>query len=31
MKMKLLINTRIIDPQNNIDEVGGILIDENEK
>ncbi len=29
MKMKLLINTRIIDPQNNIDEVGGILIDEN--
>jgi len=31
MKMKLLINTRIIDPQNNIDEVGGILIDENGK
>ena len=29
--MKLLINTRIIDPQNNIDEVGGILIDENGK
>jgi dihydroorotase len=28
MKMKLLINTRVIDPQNNIDEVGGILIDE---
>jgi len=31
MKMKLLINTRVIDPQNNIDEVGGILIDENGK
>jgi dihydroorotase len=31
MKTKLLINTRIIDPQNNIDEVGGILIDENGK
>ncbi len=31
MKMKLLNNTRIIDPQNNIDEVGGILIDENGK
>ena len=29
--MKLLINTRIIDPQNNVDEVGGILIDENGK
>lgn len=29
--MKLLINTRIIDPQNNIDEVGSILIDENGK
>ena len=29
--MKLLINTEIIDPQNNIDEVGGILIDENGK
>ena len=29
--MKLLFNTRIIDPQNNIDEVGGILIDENGK
>ncbi len=29
--MKLLINTKIIDPQNNIDEVGGILIDENGK
>ena len=29
--MKLLISTRIIDPQNNIDEVGGILIDENGK
>ena len=29
--MKLLINTRIIDPQNKIDEVGGILIDENGK
>ncbi|MBP6056758.1 MAG: dihydroorotase, partial [Candidatus Fonsibacter sp.] len=29
--MKLLINTRVIDPQNNIDEVGGILIDENGK
>ena len=31
MKNKLLINTRIIDPQNNIDEVGSILIDENGK
>ena len=31
MKTKLLINTRIIDPQNNIDEVGGILIDDNGK
>ena len=31
MKMKLLINTRVIDPQNNIDELGGILIDENGK
>jgi dihydroorotase len=31
MKMKLLINTRVIDPQNNIDEMGGILIDENGK
>jgi dihydroorotase len=31
MKMKLLINTRVIDPQNNIDEIGGILIDENGK
>ena len=31
MKIKLLINTRVIDPQNNIDEVGGILIDENGK
>ena len=31
MKMKLLINTRIIDPQNNFDEVGGVLIDENGK
>jgi dihydroorotase len=31
MKMKLLINTRVIDPQNNINEVGGILIDENGK
>ena len=31
MKMKLLINSRVIDPQNNIDEVGGILIDENGK
>ena len=31
MIMKLLINTRVIDPQNNIDEVGGILIDENGK
>ena len=29
--MKLLINTRIIDPQNNIDEVGGILIMKMEK
>ena len=31
MKMKLLINTRVMDPQNNIDEMGGILIDENGK
>ena len=31
MKTKLLINTRIIDPQNNIDEAGGILIDDNGK
>ena len=31
MKNKLLINTRIIDPQNNIDEVGSILINENGK
>ena len=31
MKAKLLINTRIIDPQNNIDDVGGILIDDNGK
>ena len=31
MKIKCLINTRIIDPENNIDEIGGILIDENGK
>jgi dihydroorotase len=29
MKEKYLINARIIDPKNNIDEIGGIIIDSN--
>jgi len=29
MKEKHLINTRIIDPKNKIDEIGGLIIDEN--
>ena len=29
MKKKYLINARIIDPKNNIDELGGLIIDEN--
>ena len=28
MKKKAIINVRIIDPKNNIDQVGGILINE---
>ena len=28
MKSKYLINARIIDPKNNLDEIGGIIIDE---
>ena len=28
MKEKYLINARIIDPKNNIDEIGGLIIDE---
>ena len=31
MKEKYLINTRIIDPQNQIDEIGGLIIDVNGK
>jgi len=31
MKKKAIINTRILDPRNNIDEIGGILIDDNGK
>ena len=27
MKEKYLINARIIDPKNNIDEIGGLIID----
>ena len=29
MREKFLINTRIIDPKNKIDEIGGLIIDEN--
>ena len=29
MKEKYLINARIIDPKNNIDEIGGLIIDSN--
>ena len=29
MKEKYLINARIIDPKNNIDEIGGLIIDQN--
>ena len=28
MKEKYLVNTRIIDPKNQIDEMGGVIIDE---
>ena len=28
MKKKAIINTRILDPRNNIDEIGGILIND---
>ena len=28
MKEKYLINARIIDPKNNIDEIGGLIIDQ---
>jgi dihydroorotase len=31
MKKKAIINTRILDPRNNIDEIGGILIDDSGK
>ena len=31
MKKKTIINTRILDPRNNIDEIGGILIDDSGK
>ena len=27
MKEKYLINARIIDPKNNLDEIGGLIID----
>ena len=27
MKEKYLVNARIIDPKNNLDEIGGIIID----
>ena len=29
MKEKYLINARIIDPKNQIDEVGGLIVDQN--
>ena len=29
MKIKYLTNARIIDPKNNIDEIGGLIIDTN--
>ena len=28
MKKQCIINTRIVDPRNNIDEIGGVLINE---
>ena len=31
MKKKYYLNANIIDPANNIDEIGGIIIDENGK
>ena len=31
MKKQCILNTRIIDPANNIDEIGGILINEKEE
>ena len=29
MKEKYLTNARIIDPKNNVDEIGGVIIDSN--
>ena len=29
MKEKYLINARIVDPKNDIDEIGGLIIDSN--
>ena len=31
MKEKYLINARIIDPKNDLDEIGGLIIDSNGK
>ena len=31
MKEKYLINARIIDPKNQMDEIGGLIIDDNGK
>ena len=31
MKKKYYLNANIVDPANNIDEIGGIIIDENVK
>ena len=31
MKEKIFINARIIDPSQNIDEVGGLIVDNNGK
>ena len=31
MKKQCIINTRIVDPRNNIDEIGGVLINEEGK